>query len=85
MGHLINMFDSLVSSCLASEQFCALVESSILNSNENDDDVAGDDEAKNLQTYWKRITEPETGELALELKLQKSFLVGQKFVSYLWL
>lgn len=68
MGHLINMFDSLVSSCLASEQLCALVESSILDSD--------DDEAKTVHTNWKRITEPDTGELAIELKIQKTFLVN---------
>lgn len=55
------MFDLLVSSMLASDQFRALVESNI---DEQDQD------------NWNTITHPETGELAKELKLQRSFLVN---------
>lgn len=61
MGHLIDMFETLVTNMSVSEEFSALVESTL----EQDD----------VKDRWRRVTQPATGELSVILAEQKRFLV----------
>lgn len=68
MGHLIEMFETLVTNMNASEEFCALVESTL------EGDYAKD--------RWRRVIETEGGELSTILALQKRFLVSDDVSLY---
>lgn len=61
MGHLIEIFDALVSSISISDKLRALVELSL-----NEDELI----------YWKKISESTTGVLAKSLETQKKYLVS---------
>lgn len=61
MGHLIEIFDILVSNVNVSVDLCALIQSTV-----NEDEII----------KWKSITESENGELAKILTVQKRFLVS---------
>lgn len=89
MGHLIDIFDSLVSSINASDEFRALVEENLstnvpeegdgdnekIISCENSDGII--DRLNSEMDNWKLITEPETGYLAKELAVQKKPLANR--------
>lgn len=61
MGHLIEIFDILVSNVNVSVDLCALIQSTV-----NEDEII----------KWKSLTESESGELAKILTVQKRFLVS---------
>lgn len=76
MGHLIEMFEALVTNMNVSEEFCALVEASL------------EGEPDDVKARWRRVIESEgegdgagegagksAGELATILAVQKRFLV----------
>lgn len=64
MGHLIEMFEALVTNMNVSEEFCALVESTL--------------EGDFMKDRWRRVIESEEGELAKILAIQKRFLVSSE-------
>lgn len=61
MGHLIEIFDILVSNVNVSVDLCALIQSTV-----NEDEII----------KWKSLTESESGELGKILTVQKRFLVS---------
>lgn len=61
MGHLIEMFDILVSNVNVSVDLCALIQSTV-----NEDEII----------KWKNITESDNGELTKILTVQKRYLVS---------
>lgn len=61
MGHLIEIFDQLVSNISKSEELRALVEFSITESE---------------RKLWDKIVKDETGDLAQTLAVQRKYLVS---------
>lgn len=65
MGYLIEILDILVSNANVSEDLRALIESTLING-ESDEE---------LKTKWNKITGADDGELPKILDLQKRYLV----------
>lgn len=60
MGHLIEIFDILLSSAISCDKYRALIESNL-----------SEDELNN----WKMLTDLNEGEIIKEIKIQQQYLV----------